>query len=530
MKKIFSIVFVLVLVVGLGLTITAPVVAEPGTTYYVSTTGDDDTGDGTVGNPWQTIQYAVGQVASGDTIMVAGGAYDAFTVADKANIDIISTEGAVVTTATIACNYSFGLELPICVWVMAMVEDSININIEGIDFDGTGVDEEAVVGILYLDSAGRIADLTVENIVGADSGIGVVITDGESTSAVEITVCNISNNDVGIGVLSDSTQEAHLNNIVGNDYGVVNAGGETPGATRNWWGDASGPYHPTTNPGGSGNPVSDDVDFEPWLGSKPATKVVEEGTFYADEAATLVEVHGKATVTISRYEGNPYPEAQIEGEGGGEGEGEVLSLNVGTLQTDQVPLDDLFRDVYISSYEAATWILIKIYYKEEEIGDFDADDLKACWTNDPDPQYYLTCIPSYAVPGAQHVGDDDYSGYIQAIVRDDGSTTPGMDQVNGTTFGGYGSGGGLPDGCGCFIATAAYGTDTAEQLNILREFRDTVLLPNRLGAEFVSLYYKTSPPIADFISQHEVIRTLVRASFVDPIVKILTWTHNLWSP
>ena len=81
----------------------------------------------------------------------------------------------------------------------------------------------------------------------------------------------------------------------------------------------------------------------------------------------------------------------------------------------------------------------------------------------------------------------------------------------------------------CFIATAAYGTDTAKEIDILREFRGEVLLPNGLGAEFVSFYYKTSPPIADFISQHEALRTAVKVGFVDPIVKILTWTHDLWS-
>ena len=81
----------------------------------------------------------------------------------------------------------------------------------------------------------------------------------------------------------------------------------------------------------------------------------------------------------------------------------------------------------------------------------------------------------------------------------------------------------------CFIATAAYGTDKAKEIDILREFRDEVLLPNRLGAEFVSFYYRTSPPIADLISQHESLRAVVRECFVDPIVKILTWTHDLWS-
>ena len=93
----------------------------------------------------------------------------------------------------------------------------------------------------------------------------------------------------------------------------------------------------------------------------------------------------------------------------------------------------------------------------------------------------------------------------------------------------------LPDGnpfpfpLPCFIATAAYGTDTTGEINLLREFRDVVLLPGRLGAEFVSLYYEISPPVAEVISQHDFLRTAVRLGFIDPIVAILNWSHALWS-
>jgi len=80
----------------------------------------------------------------------------------------------------------------------------------------------------------------------------------------------------------------------------------------------------------------------------------------------------------------------------------------------------------------------------------------------------------------------------------------------------------------CFIATAAYGSPTAEQLDVLREFRDVVLLPNSLGAELVSIYYRTSPPIAAFISRHEFLRTAVRVG-LDPIVAVLKWSYRLWS-
>jgi len=85
-----------------------------------------------------------------------------------------------------------------------------------------------------------------------------------------------------------------------------------------------------------------------------------------------------------------------------------------------------------------------------------------------------------------------------------------------------------PGGGGCFIATAAYGTSTAEQLNVLREFRDDVLLESTVGSQLVDLYYRTSPPIADFISEHSVMRTLVRELLIDPIVWVVEATGDIW--
>ena len=87
---------------------------------------------------------------------------------------------------------------------------------------------------------------------------------------------------------------------------------------------------------------------------------------------------------------------------------------------------------------------------------------------------------------------------------------------------------GSNSGGGCFIATAAYGTPTAEEINVLREFRDKVLLKNTLGSRFVALYYRFSPPIADFISEYEFLRTLVRELLIDPIVWVVETTGNTW--
>jgi hypothetical protein len=81
----------------------------------------------------------------------------------------------------------------------------------------------------------------------------------------------------------------------------------------------------------------------------------------------------------------------------------------------------------------------------------------------------------------------------------------------------------------CFIATAAYGTETATELDILRDFRDQVLLNNTLGSRFVEAYYKLSPPVADFIAKNDFLRAVTRETLIDPIVNLLQWSQGLWS-
>jgi uncharacterized repeat protein (TIGR02543 family) len=80
----------------------------------------------------------------------------------------------------------------------------------------------------------------------------------------------------------------------------------------------------------------------------------------------------------------------------------------------------------------------------------------------------------------------------------------------------------------CFIATAAYGTSTVEQIDVLREFRDVVLLENSLGSQFVDLYYRLSPPIADFIAGNSFLRTVVRELVIDPVVWMIEATGVIW--
>jgi hypothetical protein len=74
---------------------------------------------------------------------------------------------------------------------------------------------------------------------------------------------------------------------------------------------------------------------------------------------------------------------------------------------------------------------------------------------------------------------------------------------------------------GCFIATAAYGSLLEPQVRLLREFRDRYLTINQPGRAFLDMYYEYSPPIAQYIANHNFWRFLVRWSLL-PLVA-MSW-------
>jgi hypothetical protein len=83
-----------------------------------------------------------------------------------------------------------------------------------------------------------------------------------------------------------------------------------------------------------------------------------------------------------------------------------------------------------------------------------------------------------------------------------------------------GGGGGGGGGGGCFIATALYGSPMADEVLVLREFRDKHLLTNVPGRLFVKVYNTSSPPVADYIAQHETFRTVLRITFTPMVYAV----------
>ena len=79
---------------------------------------------------------------------------------------------------------------------------------------------------------------------------------------------------------------------------------------------------------------------------------------------------------------------------------------------------------------------------------------------------------------------------------------------------------------GCFIATAAYGTPLAQEINYLRMFREDYLKPHYLTKKLVYAYYKVSPPIAKTVSKSLLFRRAVRFLLKPQVILLMHWYKN----
>jgi parallel beta-helix repeat protein len=178
-------------------------------------------------------------------------------------------------------------------------------------------------------------------------------------------------------------------------------------ATNNWWGDTSGPGGEGP---GTGDEVSTNVDYEPWLRvsveNALAGAITDDGTLdNVDGADTEVIVDGSATVTTARYSGNP---------------GSGFSGDIGK-----------YIDVHIDDPTGVDEIEIRVYYTDAEIAGLDEPTLRLHWWNGTS---WVDCSDSgVTYPAGGHA----YRGYMWAKIRSD--TTPNLTQLSGTAFGGQGA-------------------------------------------------------------------------------------------
>ena len=81
------------------------------------------------------------------------------------------------------------------------------------------------------------------------------------------------------------------------------------------------------------------------------------------------------------------------------------------------------------------------------------------------------------------------------------------------------------EGGGCLIATAAYGSELAPQVQMLREIRDNQLMNTESGSAFMTgfneLYYSFSPIIADMERENPYFKETVKLA-ITPMISTLS--------
>jgi len=82
---------------------------------------------------------------------------------------------------------------------------------------------------------------------------------------------------------------------------------------------------------------------------------------------------------------------------------------------------------------------------------------------------------------------------------------------------------------GCLIATAAYGSEMAPQIQQLRELRDNTVLSTQSGIAFMSgfnqFYYSFSPSVADFERENPVFKEIVKAGLTPMLSSLSLLNH-----
>jgi len=133
---------------------------------------------------------------------------------------------------------------------------SFNINITG---NNIKLNENS--GISFLMEDYNQDSFVVRNNVVALNYYGFYVSTDASTI---ITQNYIRQNEIGVFYELGNGHKANFNDIVGNVLGMDVSANATVDATRNYWGDRSGPYHELLNPKGKGDKVGGDgvnLDF-----------------------------------------------------------------------------------------------------------------------------------------------------------------------------------------------------------------------------------------------------------------------------
>jgi len=173
-----------------------PLLLGAQTTWYVATTGNDVTGDGTLGNPWLTVKKASTEVAVfGDIIYVKPGTY---TESQRTNLALgVSLEGEYTPTTIINYTYNAASFSDGAIYAVSGSVVNGNQHISNLTITGSNYTASRGIYTRYRNNF-HIYNCTIQNFdksgINAYSEIDWVTPPATYTTGLKIYNCDIDNN------------------------------------------------------------------------------------------------------------------------------------------------------------------------------------------------------------------------------------------------------------------------------------------------------------------------------------------------
>ncbi len=216
-------------------------------------------GRGSYGGPGGGAGITVADVQAGEVRIeksqvrnISGGSLTA-----NYGLTLLNSRAVVSDTLFTAISDAVGPN-PAAIWV----KDSSHLSLSGSAVEGNVRNGLLVEGTAQV----QIADTAIMQ----NGGHGVLVSG--NTAVLTMTGSTVLANTQD-GVRNSGNAQVTLGGAAGLGNTILGNGGKGANqagtgvqmvATHNWWGDISGPHHPTLNPDGLGEDVSDRVLFDPW--------------------------------------------------------------------------------------------------------------------------------------------------------------------------------------------------------------------------------------------------------------------------
>lgn len=238
---------------------------------YVNKTTGSDTNPGSAALPVKSIRCGVKDPSAspcnvsfftGAVVNISAGSYAENVSIDK-SLTLTASSPVTATSFTLTNG--------------AVVSGSSGVHAPTINVNQLGTAGALIQDGVLLASAGGTVNVATgtytetvtinKNLTLQGSG-GPILTQPVGTAltitggTVTVNDFNIQNSTIGVSVTGGSGHVLFHNNFTGNTTGVSSSG-PTVTATLNYWGSSTGPTH-SSNPGGTGNVVSNNVVFSPW--------------------------------------------------------------------------------------------------------------------------------------------------------------------------------------------------------------------------------------------------------------------------